>query len=278
MTVSKVADLDFGSEAAVDINAFRLRWFDYWLKGIENGIMDEPPVKIFVMGKNVWQDEDDWPPKGMTYTPFYFHSGPTGNITSLNDGRLTDLHPSDAESPDSFIYDPARPLPTRGGGTLYIPAGPFDQREVDCLSLTYTSDPLSSDLCIIGPVRCILYGLSSALDTDWVVKLCDVHPDNRSTLLCDGILRARYRDSRTNPSLLEPGRLYRFEIDLWATANVFLAGHRIRVSVSSSNFPRWDRNLNTGGEFGREAFGKTALNTVFHDVERPSHIILPIVS
>ncbi|MBI4531176.1 MAG: CocE/NonD family hydrolase [Candidatus Latescibacteria bacterium] len=277
MTVSTVAGVDFGPDAALDINVFRLRWFDHWLKGIENGIRDEPPVRIFVMGKNVWRDEDDWPPRGVTYTPFYFHTGPTGSVASLNDGRLTDRHPSDAESPESFIDDPSRPLPTRGGGTLYIPAGPFDQQDVDRLSLTYTSNSLSSDLCIIGPVRCILYGLSSARDTDWVVKLCDVYPDGRSILLCDGILRARYRDSRTHPSLLDPGRLYRFEIDLWATANTFLAGHRIRVAISSSNFPRWDRNLNTGGEFGREVSGKTALNTVFHDAERPSHIVLPVI-
>ncbi|MSS73759.1 MAG: CocE/NonD family hydrolase [Candidatus Latescibacteria bacterium] len=143
--------------------------------------------------------------------------------------------------------------------------------------LTYTSDPLKRDLDVTGPVTCVLYGMSSAPDTDWVVRLSDVSPDGTSRNVCDGILRARYRDSRQHPSLLTPNQVYRYEVDLWATSNVFRTGHRIRVAVTSSNFPRFDRNLNTGGPCNEEARGQTAVNTLFHDGVRPSHIVFPVV-
>ncbi len=281
MRKSQLAGMDFGPEAAVDPNPFRLRWFDYYLKGIQNGIDTEPPVKIFVMGRNEWRYEDNWPPDSVQYTEYYFGSRKSGSVESLNDGTLSTVHPGNAESPDSYIYDPRKSLPTKGGGTLGIPPGPFDQRDVEVLSLTYTTEPLKEEVEVTGPVICVLYGMSSAPDTDWVVKLCDVHPPDligggSSILIADGIIRARYRESRQRPSLITPEVVYRYEVDLWATSNLFREGHRIRVSISSSNFPRWDRNLNTGGEFGKEAVGKVALNTLFHDAERPSHIVLPI--
>jgi putative CocE/NonD family hydrolase len=160
---------------------------------------------------------------------------------------------------------------------LNIPGGACDQRPIEGRCLIYTSEPLPHDLTIIGSVRCSLFAMSSAPDTDWVVRLTDVHPDGFSRLLCDGILRARYRGSQTEPTLLTPQQVYEFEIDLWATANTFKAGHRIRVAITSSCFPRFDRNLNTGGVFGAESSGQVAINTVFHDAVRPSRIVLPVI-
>ncbi len=168
-------------------------------------------------------------------------------------------------------------MPTLGGATLQIPAGAYDQRPIESRCLTYTSAPLPADLTIIGPVHCLLAASSSAPDTDWVVRLTDVSPDGFSRLLCDGILRARYRESAETPSLLTPGEVYEFDVDLWATANTFKAGHRLRVAVTSSSFPRFDRNPNTGGVFGADTRVLIAANTIYHDARRPSRIILPVI-
>ena len=156
-------------------------------------------------------------------------------------------------------------------------AGARDHRSVEGRMLTYTTDVLQNDLTVMGPVRAVLYAFSSAPDTDWVVRLCDVWPDGRSMNVCDGILRARYRNSFENPELMNPGQTYEFQVDMWATAQVFKAGHRIRVQVTSSDFQRYDRNLNTGGTFGEEVRGQVATNTVFHDAMRPSQILLPVM-
>jgi putative CocE/NonD family hydrolase len=244
-----------------------LPWFDFWLKGIDNGVMNEPPVKLFVMGENRWRTAADYPLPNTRYTNWFLHE----------DGNLDLSPPTTAESPDNYLYDPDDPVPTRGGNTLGIPGGAWDQRPVEGRCLTYTSQPLAEDLTIIGPVRCILHAMSSAPDTDWVVRLTDVSPDGFSRLLCDGILRARYRRSRTHPTLLTPDQVYEFEVDLWATANTFRAGHRLRVAMTSSNFPRYDRNLNTGDPANLEVRGQVALNTIFHDLLRPSHITLPVI-
>ncbi len=270
-------EFDFGTDAAKDFNELRLPWFDHWLKGIDTGIMDTPPVRIFAMGRNEWRDETDWPLPDTHYTNYYLHGGQSGSIQSLNDGTLLPTPPEGSENPDSFVYDPLQPVPTRGGNTLNVPGGVYDQHEVEELCLTFTTEPLTEELDITGPVKAVIYGLSSAPDTDWVVRLTDVHPDGYSRLLCDGILRARYRDSFAQPELLEVGKVYRYEIDLWATSNVFLPGHRVRVSVTSSCFPRFDRNLNTGGSIHNEAAGQVAINTVMHDEMRPSHIVLPVI-
>ena len=143
--------------------------------------------------------------------------------------------------------------------------------------LTYTSNVLESDLCVAGPVTAVLHAASSAPDTDWVVRLCDVWPDGRSISVCDGILRARYRESMVQPTLLTPNQVYQFQVDLWSTAQLFKAGHRLRIHVTSSDFPRYDRNLNTGGPFGTESRSAVARNTVFHDAMRPSHMVLPVL-
>jgi putative CocE/NonD family hydrolase len=275
--VTKAGDIDFGPDAARDINELRLPWFDHLLKGQQTGILDEPPVQIFVMGRNQWRAEQDWPLPDTQYCKYYLHDGTSGSVDSLADGTLSANPPSGSEHPDSFEYDPDHPVASIGGNTLGIPGGAVDHREIDERCLTYTSAPLETELEVTGPVKAVLYAMSSAPDTDWVVRLEDVDGDGFSRNVCDGILRARYRNSYEHPEPLEPGKIYRFEIDLWATSNAFLPGHRLRVAITSSCFPRFDRNLNTGGPIHREAKGLIAINTVLHDQERPSHIVLPVI-
>ncbi len=270
-------DIDFGPEALIDLNQTLLRWFEYWLKDIDNGIMDEPPVTVFTLGENRWQTLPDWPPPTMRPIRWYLHSG--GGAVSLDgDGALTMVPPGD-EGPDHFTYDPADPVPTMGGNNLIIDMGVQDQRPVEQRQdvLVYTSEALDRPLEITGPVTVELWASSSAVDTDFTAKLIDVHPDGYAMNLLDGIIRSRYRDSTEEPRLMEPGAPYRFEIDLWATSNVFLPGHRIRLEISSSNFPRFDRNLNTGEPFGEGAAGMPAQQTIFHQHDRPSCLVLPVI-
>jgi putative CocE/NonD family hydrolase len=271
---SRVGELDFGPNAAWDLHDHRVAWYDYWLKGIANDVLVGPPVQIFLMGANRWLGFDAWPPLGIVDQPFYFHAGTGPSADSLNNGHLSVMPPAAGDDPDRYQYDPEDPVPSLHHG---LDTGPKDHRPIEGRVLTYTSEVLKRDLTVIGPVRAIIHGASSAPDTDWVIRLCDVWPDGRSMSVCDGIRRARYRESLENPSLLATGESYRFEIDLWATAQVFAAGHRVRVEVTSSEFPRYDRNLNAGGTFGEETEGRIALNTVFHDAERPSHILLPVL-
>jgi uncharacterized protein len=275
-----VGEINFGMGAQAgfidlqtDIVSLQLRWFDHWLKGIDSGMLDEPPVRIFVMGANRWRDEEDWPLERSEVVPHYLHAG----------GRLDRQSPGD-ERPDRFRYDPADPVPTLGGATLLTPefrSGPYDQRPIETRDdvLTYTTEPLEQDLEVTGPVEVRLWAASSAPDTDFVARLCDVFPDGRSINLTDGIVRARYRDWRAGaaPSLIEPRRPYEYVIDLWATSNVFRAGHRIRLQVTSSCFPRWDRNPNTGHEIGEDDQLAIAGQLVLHDREHPSSVLLPVV-
>jgi putative CocE/NonD family hydrolase len=262
---SQAGEVDFGPEAVFDLRLQRLRWYDYWLKRVANGALDGPPVRAFLMGANRWLELDSWPPDGVTYRSLFLHSS----------GGLSFTTPELDESQDSFTYDPRQPVPSL---ILYPQLGPKDHRPIEDRVLTYTSEVLEADLSVAGPVTAILHAASSAPDTDWVVRLCDVWPDGRSLSVCDGILRARFRESTTRPTLLTPDRVYRFEVDLWSTAQVFKAGHRLRLHVTSSDFPRYDRNLNTGGAFGTESRSAVALNTVFHDAVRPSHLLLPILA
>jgi hypothetical protein len=260
-------EVDFGAEAIRSYNEMRLPWFDHWLRDVPNGVLDEPRVQLFVMGENRWRSAAEYPLPGTRFEDWFLHAS----------GALDRERPAGAQAADSYAYDPADPVPTRGGCTLNLPGGAFDQRPIEDRCLTYTSAPLTRPLTVIGPVSCSLFAMSSAPDTDWVVRLTDVHPDGFSRLLCDGILRARYREGGARPAPLQPHAVYEFPIDLWATANTFLPGHRIRVAVTSSSFPRFDRNLNTGGPVAREAAGVPALNTVFHDAVRPSRVVLPVV-
>jgi len=273
-------------DGVADVTAMQIRWFDHFLKGEANGVLDEAPVKVFVMGPDVWREEADWPLPDTDWQQWYLHSAGSAG-TKAEDGVLSPRAPGQ-EAPDSYLYDPRDPVPTVGGASflpgLFIAAnaGPRDQREVEQRAdvLCYTSAMLERDLEVTGPVRLVLYVSSSALDTDFTGKLVDVHPDGTALILTDGILRARYREILSAPQLMTPGEVYRLEIDLVATANVFAVGHRIRLEVASANFPRFDRNTNTGGVIATETEADfvRATNTVWHDELRASHLVLPVIA
>ena len=265
----------------VDLDGMQLRWYDHWLKGEENGVEQDKPVKLFVMGLDQWRDEEDWPLPDTQFRPYYLHSAGHANSAAGN-GTLSTEVPAD-EPEDTYLYDPRHPVPTTGGAILLSLApveGPRDQRAVEAREdvLCYSTPVLEKPVEVTGPIELVLYISSSARDTDFTGKLVDVYPDGRAEILTDGILRARYRESFTEPKLLEPGQIYELHLDLWATSNLFKAGHRIRLEVSSSNFPRFDRNTNTGGviETETERDFVPAVNRIYHDGARPSHLILPI--
>jgi len=267
----KYGDVDFGPDAARVMFERELRWFDHYLKDVNNGIDREPPVEIFYMGVNKWKLEQDWPLPGTRFTPFYLGSR----------GVLVE-QPSKIAERDEYTYDPNNPVPTVGGnnccGTPTI-AGPRDQRTIESRKdvLGYSSAPLDSPLAIAGPVKLKLFASTDGRDTDWVAKLVDVYPDGSAMNIAEGILRARYRKGTQNEELLNPGEVYEFDVDLIATANVFLPGHRIRVDITSSNFPQFDRNPNTGAPFGSSARVRIARQAVFHGPGKGSHILLPVV-
>lgn len=274
-------EIDFGLAATgsvIDVTGMHLRWFDYWLKGVRNGIMDEPRVRIFVMGKNVWRGENEWPLARTAYTKYYFHSG--GRANSRNGDGTLSTAPAGGEPVDSYLYDPRHPAPTKPGRTgSAIIMGAYDQQETEKRDdiLVYTSEALEADLEITGPIAVKLYAASSATDTDFTGKLVDVYPDGRAYNLVDGIIRARYRHSEWKAELIQPGKIYAYSLDLGAISNVFRAGHRIRVEISSSSFPKWERNLNTGHAFGQDAAIEVAWQKIHHDRQYPSHILLPVI-
>jgi predicted acyl esterase len=250
-------------------------WLDYRLKGEKNGLEDAPAVEYYVMGdpedKDApgceWRAADSWPPPSAA-TPYYLHA----------DGRLDKRKPEEGEASRSYDYDPRNPVGTIGGGNLVIPVGPMDQRKVEKRPdvLVFTSDVLPAPLEVTGRIKAKLWVSSSAKDTDFTAKLCDVYPDGRSMLVADGILRARYRKSFREEHLLKPRQVYEIEVDLWSTSLIFNKGHRIRVAVSSSNYPRFDTNPNTGGPVNAAQEPVVATNTIHLDASRPSHIVLPV--
>jgi len=279
-----VGEVDFGVGASalfVLPEMIQLRWFDYWLKGEENGILDEPPIRLFVMGENRWRTEQEWPLARAQYRPYYLHSGGAAN-TLHGDGRLGPEVPSD-EPVDTYVYDPRNPVPTRGGGLCCwqaaLPPGAYDQRDVEARPdvLVYSTAPLEDDLEVTGPLEVHLWAATSAPDTDFTAKLVDVYPCGYARNVQDGIVRARYRESDEQARPVEPGAVYEYVIDLSATSNVFEGGHRIRVEISSSSFPRYDRNPNTGHPVGEDAELRVATQTILHDVGHPSHILLPVI-
>lgn len=303
--VTYAGDLDFGSHSLINYNDLRLAWFDHFLKGMHTEVADWSPVKLFVMGAGsgrrtydgridhggVWRDAEDFPLPGTQFTPFYLHA----------DGTLSTDAPTGPSEPSQYTFDPRSPVPTIGGGISaaepMMKPGGFDQRGRpdffgcrDTLPLNARSDvlsfqtaPLEEDVEVTGPITIHLYASSSALDTDFTAKLIDVHPpsaDYPSGLainISDSILRARYRNGWEKPELLTPGEIYEFTFQLYPTSNIFRAGHSIRVDISSSNFPRFDVNPNTGGPLGKERRIELAHQSIYHDDEHPSHIVLPII-
>jgi putative CocE/NonD family hydrolase len=272
-----VGEVIYGPEAsryALDPTDLHLSYFDSILRAPDP---EAPPVRIFVMGADRWRDEEAWPLARARSRALHLRA----------DGALTWAPPEPGEAPREYVHDPADPVPTTGGRTLMpgheasIALGARDQRAVEERPdvLVYTSPPLERAVEVTGTVRLVLHAASSALDTDWTAKLVDVHPDGRALGVCDGILRARYRDGLDRERLLEPGGPERFDVTVGSTSMVFRRGHRIRLEVASSNFPRFDRNAGTGGVNAHAAAGdlRTARQHVFGDAARPSHLDLPIV-
>lgn len=288
LTTMPVGDYDPGirsTHGSIDIDGIHLRWYDRHLRDIDNGLDQEDPVTIFVMGTNRWRKEREWPLARTRYVDYFLHSG--GRANTLNgDGVLSESEPdADSDRPDAYVYNPLDPVPTLGGAlccnTMWAHAGSYDQRPVEIRPdvLCYTSEELTEPLEVTGPVKVFLYAASTAVDTDFTAKLVDVCPCGCVRNLTDGIQRARYRRSGNTEQLLTPGQVEEYEIDLWATSNVFKAGHRIRVEISSSNFPRFDRNPNFGGTIATATAAdfRPAMQTIHHDREYPSRIVLPIL-
>lgn len=276
----RIGDVEFGKDAVLDMDGTILRWFDYALKGEANEYATGAPVRLFVMGENQWRDEKEFPLARTRPTRYYLRSAKAPN-TAAGDGALA-LDAPRREPPAAFDYDPADPVRTIGGRVCCgsaSPPGPFDQRPNESRPdvLVFSTPPLASDLEVTGYIRLELFASSSAVDTDFTALLADVDPSGYARFLTDGIVRARYRASTERAELIEPGRSYKYDVDLWATSNLFKAGHRVRLYVSSSNFPRFGRNLNTG----EPTLGATrmvkAQQTVFHDAEHPSALVLPVI-
>jgi putative CocE/NonD family hydrolase len=277
-----VGERDMG-DARFEYDELTYDWFDYWLKGEDNGVLESTPrVQYYLMGKNEWKSSSSWPPEGAEMATFYLDSGGEANSV-FGDGRLTAEMPGAETTSDSFTYDPYNPVLSRGGnfccmGNAVTP-GSFDQRRVEARAdvLVYSTDVLEEGVEVSGPVEVTLYVSSDARDTDFTVKLVDVYPDGRAYNLDETILRARYRDGFDRQVLMEKGEVYELKLSPMSTSNYFDAGHRIRIEVSSSNFPRFTRNLNTGGRNYDETEGVVAHNVVHHSAEYPSRIRLPIV-
>jgi hypothetical protein len=266
-----VGELDFGESAELNETELMFRWFDNQLKGVDNGVIEEPPVKIFVMGENKWRFENEWPLARTNYQKYYFHS--KGKANTLTGNGFIDLKLPKEITVDRFIYDPHDPVRTIGS------MGPYDQKQVELREdiLVYSTDPLKDDLEVTGPVNVVLYASSSAKNTDFTAKLVDVYPDGRAMRICEGIIRADHRNPSFPPSNIEPGKIYKYTIDLWATSNLFKKGHQMRVEISSSNFPRFDRNLNTGNYFATDTTILKAEQIIYHNSENPSCIVLPVI-
>jgi putative CocE/NonD family hydrolase len=276
-TTQKMGEVDFGVQSLIDLKAYQARWFDQWLKGEETGIMQEPPARLFVMGKNEWRDECEYPLARTQFTNFYLHSA--GNANSRYGEGTLSLEAPREEKPDRYLYDPARPTPFITEPTSSQIGGADDYSAVHQRGdvLVYVTPPLENDVEVTGPVKLVLYASSSAVDTDFTAMLFDLHPGGFAQRLCDGIVRARYRDGMHISSLIEPEKIYRFEIDLWNTAQVFFKGHSIGLQIASSAFPKFDRNLNTGEDLATGTRMVIAQQTIYHNAEHPSALVLPVI-
>ncbi len=267
--------LEYPENSVFDLGTYEQRWFKHWLKGEDSGIMDEPAVNYYAMGDvddpsapgNEWRTAESWPPESAV-TPYYLRA----------DGLLSTAK-AGTELPDAFRFDPGDPVPTEGGQNLLIPSGPMDQRalaERDDV-LKYVTDVLAQPVEVTGHIYAELWASSNVRDTDWTMKLVDIYPDGREMLVTDGIIRSRFRNTFREPMLMQPGAIYQFRVDLWSTSLVFNKGHRIGIHVSSSNSPRFQVNPNNGEPQGSGTGQLIATNTVYHDKDHPSHILLPVV-
>lgn len=260
--------MDFGPDSLIDAEALQLAWFDHWLKG--EPLAELAPVRIFVMGANAWRDEQEWPLARTQYTRWYLH--PDG-------GFGPDRPPADG-APVRYDYDPADPVPTLGGNIMRPELrGAFDQAPLDDRNdiVRFVSAPMEAPMEITGPIRAVVYASTSATDTDFMAKLIVVKPDGRAFNLVDGVIRARFREGFDQETLLEPGRVYRYDIDLWATSYRLSKGDRLRLDVTSSNFPRLARNLNTGAPFAQTATMAVAHQQIHARQGRDSHVLLPVI-
>ena len=283
-------DVSFGPDSVTVIREHELAFYDRYLKEQENGWEARPPLELFVMGENRWRGEHEWPLARSEPQAWYLASGGRAN-TLAGDGRLSPEPPRGGQPADRYSYDPADPVPTIGGvssvltmtqgaQTPVLP-GPRDQRVLERRDdvLCYTSAPLEADLELLGPVEVVLYAASNARDTDFIVRISDVFPDGRAIFMTEGILRARYRGSLEGESveLLEPGEPAELPIRCYPIANVFKRGHRLRLDVTSSSFPRFSRNLNTGEDVATGRRWQIAEQTLLHDARYPSHVVLPVI-
>ncbi len=268
--------IDFGPEAAVNLTELEIRWFDYWLKGKANGVDRQAPVRIFVMGANQWRDEQEWPPSRARETRLFLTSGGQAN-TPAGDGRLTAAAPGQTGK-DTYRYDPRDPVPSLHGPALFTI--PTDQRLLTARRdiLVYQSEPLREAMEVTGNPQVELYAASTAPDTDFFVRLIDVAPDGLARDVTQGLVRARYRHSLEKPEFLQPGQTTRFLIRLGPTSNLFQAGHRIRLDVTSSDFPNYDRNHNTDKDPNADATLVTAEQTIHHGGSQASNLILPVIT
>lgn len=282
--VEPYGDVSFGP-LNLDFHKVELHWYDYFLKGKDNGLASEAPIRIFVMGDNVWRDEQEWPLARTKPTKYFLHSKGFANTRNGN-GTLDTTAPA-TETADHYRYDPLNPVPTYGGHAngggppAIMPQGPLDQRvnESRLDVLNYTSDKLNADLEVTGAPETELSFSTDVPDTDFFVTLSDVYPDGKAIIITEGTLRARFRDSVEHPSLLTPNKVYTVKIPLWETSNVFKQGHQIRLHITSSNFPRFNRNLNSGKDRADETErdARVATQTIYHDQLHASSLLLPVI-
>jgi uncharacterized protein len=278
----RIGDVDFGPAAAeYDEDTVTLRWYDYLFRGATNEFASGKPVRIFVMGSNQWRNEEEWPLARARTVRYYLRSA--GKVAGHPDEGVLSPTPPLKEAPEDYVYDPLHPVPTTGGplccDTQHLAPGPKDQRAVENRSdvLSFSTPALANDTEVTGQITVELFAQSSAVDTDFTAKLVDVWPNGFAQNLTEGIIRARYRNSPSKPELLVPGKIYKYTIDLWSTSNVFLKGHNIRLEISSSNFPRFDRNLNSGKQASTDVTAIKATDTIYHDREHASVLLLPVI-
>ena len=276
-----VGKRDLG-DTQFDFYGTYIGWFDFWLKGIDNGITRRPKIQLYVMGKNQWRGEEEWPLARTQFTRYYLHSDGKAN-SRFGTGLLSAAAPAE-ETSDHYTYDPQSPVPTvggpdLGGGAADLTVGGQDQSDIETRQdvLVYTTPALEHGLEVTGPLQVVLYVSSSVDDTDFTAKLVDVYPDGKAYNIHEGILRARYREGYDKKVWMKKGETYEVKIDLQATSNYFGPGHRIRLEVSSSNFPRFERNLNTGGNNYDETQWKVAENVVHHSKNHGSYLLLPVI-